>query len=559
MYEASNAVAKAEKSPQVVAGSNALAKPTFPAWGVSLIFSLLFTAFYNQSLFQGLERHLDNDQTSVLLLITVLLFLLNHLILSLLATRFTLKWWLLILLLCSSITVYFSSTYGVMIDKTMLQNAIETDLNEIKGLLDIKLLVALFFYFLLPFWFFTKIRVRWSSSKLKGLFTWGAILLLNLILISTLLFSNYQTFSSIFRNFREVKHLAVPFNDIDAVFSYVKNHINNKPHSLQQIALDAKQDRHSLKPTLMVLVVGETARADHFSINGYPKPTTPNLQSLYLNGRGGKLFNFSNVYSCGTATAVSVPCMFSMKEMASFDLSEEKYTENVLDVMTRAGVEVLWLDNNSGCKGVCARVENFSINDCNDAKCTDLDLVKNLKTKVNQFDANKDHLVVLHQLGSHGPEYFKRSTGNQKLFTPECETNQFQECEPSSIVNSYDNSIFATDEMLNETVSLLDSLGATFNTALIYVSDHGESLGEEAIYLHGLPYAIAPEAQKHIPMVFWLSHQYIEEHVNSDDCINQLQKAHLSHDDLFPTLLKAYDVDTEALTEQTSTIGKCFI
>lgn len=539
--------------------SNGLTKLSIPAWAVTLIFSIVFTAFYNRPLLQGVIHHLDGQQTEVVVLIFSLLFLLNHLIISLLTTRYTLKWWLLVLLLCASISIYFMSTYGVIIDKTMLQNAVETDFNEVKGLFNYQLLVALFLYFILPFWLYTKINIRWPQSKSRGVLLWSSILILNLVLISTLLMSNYQTFSSVFRNFREVKHLAVPFNGIDAVFGLVKNNLNNGPHTFQKIALDARQVKLSNKPTLIVLVVGETARADHFSINGYSKPTTPNLEQLLLGKAGGRLFNFTNVTSCGTATATSVPCMFSSMNRHSYDGIKQKYTENVLDVIQRTGVDTLWIDNNSGCKGVCSRVKSESITDCNNDACSDLKLVTKLKTKVSQFTQLSDHLVVLHQLGSHGPEYYKRSSAEQKKFTPECQTNQFQMCELSTIINAYDNSIYVTDEMLSQIVTFLISLQDTYNTALIYVSDHGESLGEDGVFLHGLPYAIAPEEQKHIPMVFWFSDDYMVHHIKKETCIEALNTTGLSHDDLFLTLLNSLDIKTQLFKTNNNPLAECFV
>jgi len=312
-----------------------------PAWSVTFVSALVLTIFYNGPFFSGLSAHLHGQQPHVFLLLATLLFLLNHLIISLFATRYTFKLWLTILLFFAAISVYFMSTYGVMIDKTMLQNALQTDLYEVKGLFDIQLIFQLVLYFILPAWLLIKLKLKWPTSRKKGVLIWLAIFVLNLIFIGFLLAANYQTFSSIFRNYRELKHLAVPFNNLDSVFSLVQKKINDKPLEFQHIATDAQHINSTTKPSLLVVVVGETARADHFSINGYKQPTSPNLQRLLSENKAGRLFNFSNVSSCGTATAVSVPCMFSMMDRSNYDDREAKYSENVLDVAQRVGINTL--------------------------------------------------------------------------------------------------------------------------------------------------------------------------------------------------------------------------
>lgn len=534
-----------------------LLRSGIPPWSVTLLSALVLTVVYNGPFFTGLSAHLDGQQRHVFLLLATLLFLLNHLIISVLATRYTFKSWLIVLLFFSSISVYFMSRYGVMIDKTMLQNTLQTDWYEITGLFDIQLIFQLILYFIMPAWLLIKLKLKWPITRKKGTLLWLTIFISNLIFIGFLLAANYQTFSSVFRNYRELKHLAVPFNNLDAVFSLVQKKINDKPLVFQSIATDALQSNSSAKPKLLVVVVGETARADHFSINGYKRSTTPNLQRLLSENKAGRLFNFSNVTSCGTATAVSVPCMFSMMSRNSYNDREANYSENVLDVAQRVGINTLWIDNNSGCKGVCERIYSESIRDCPQGNCSDVMLVDKLRQKVKTFDHAKDNLVVLHQLGSHGPEYYKRSQESQKKFSPECTTNQFQTCTPKSIINAYDNSIVATDVMLAETIDFLASLQNSYNTALLYISDHGESLGEDGVYLHGLPYVIAPAAQTHVPMMLWLSTAFIKSHQINAQCLVKKSQRKLSHDDLFPTLFHLLNISSQVLTNRRSELDQC--
>jgi lipid A ethanolaminephosphotransferase len=254
-------------------------------------------------------------------------------------------------------------------------------------------------------------------------------------------------------------------------------------------------------PKLVVLVVGETARADHFSLNGYSRETNPKLRDQ------SRLISYSNITSCGTSTAVSVPCMFSFDSREDFQIDAASDTENVLDILAKAGVNVLWRDNNSSSKGVADRLnfENFRSRRNNpvcDEECRDIGMLSGLKGFVDSRPG--DTLIVLHQMGSHGPAYFKRYPRSFERFEPVCATAELSQCTNEEIVNAYDNSILYTDYFLNETIGFLKENEPGHQTALLYVSDHGESLGENGIYLHGLPYVMAPDAQTGVPVLAWV-------------------------------------------------------
>jgi lipid A ethanolaminephosphotransferase len=153
-----------------------------------------------------------------------------------------------------------------------------------------------------------------------------------------------------------------------------------------------------------------------------------------------------------------------------------------------------------------------------------------------------DILIVLHQMGSHGPAYFKRYPAEFRAFTPTCETNQLDSCTQEEISNTYDNTILYTDYFLSRVIDLLRANDGGFETALLYVSDHGESLGESGVYLHGLPYLIAPDAQIRVPLVAWFGRNY-------DDvdraALRQLRDRPLSHDNIFHTMLGLFEAGSE--------------
>lgn len=173
-----------------------------------------------------------------------------------------------------------------------------------------------------------------------------------------------------------------------------------------------------------------------------------------------------------------------------------------------AGVSVIWLDNDTGAYNVADRVLYTFLPKTEDSRfCTDGECVDGiLLDKVDDYLANakQDSVLVLHQLGSHGPAYYQRYPEAFRRFTRDCRSAEFGSCTPQEIVNAYDNSILYTDHIVSEVIDELKAHQASVSGALMYFSDHGESLGENVIYLHGAPYVIAPSQQIHAPCLVWL-------------------------------------------------------
>ena len=308
----------------------------------------------------------------------------------------------------------------------------------------------------------------------------------------------------------------------------------------------------------MVLVVGETARAESFSLNGYAKNTNPELSKL-------DIINFSQVSSCGTATAVSVPCMFSGMPRKDYDEQLASHREGLLDIAQRAGYKVTWMDNNSGCKGACNRVEQYQIPQqlkdkwcAKNGDCYDEILVDSLKTYLATIpETDKTpRLIVLHQMGSHGPAYYQRSKAPFQPFKPSCDSNAIQGCSRTELLNSYDNSIVYTDHVLSSLIQVLKGNSA-YQTGFWYLSDHGESTGEHGLYLHGSPYAIAPTQQTHVPMLMWFSPEWTAQNATQITCLAQQKSKQLSQDNLFPSLLSLLDVKTQTIDEQNNMLQYC--
>lgn len=521
----------------------------------NLLAALVLTLLFNQAFFQAVFA--DTNQQMVLRgTLILLLLLVNFLLMWLMSCLQIPKLGFLSLALIAALSHYFMANFGILIDKEMIQNAVETDTAEAAGLLSTALFLQLASQMLLPILFASIVKITpmpLGKSILHALIA----ALIWCLFAGSLITSTRAELIPFFRNFRDIKHLALPMAPISASISVGKQWFKAQfPTKLQPIATDAVLPvaAPGAKPRLLVVVLGETARADHFQLNGYAKATNPKLSQL-------PVVSFSQVNSCGTATAHSVPCMFSQLDQQHYDAEVAKNSENVLDVLQRVGVSVTWLDNNSGCKGVCNRVPSEMLfNDttnplCQQGQCHDAILLEAFAKEIAK-PSTRDRIIVLHQLGSHGPEYFRRSQQQHKHFVPECTDKQIQFCQPNQLVNAYDNSLVATDDLLAQVIAMVQPQ-QEYQSAMLYVSDHGESLGENGTFLHGLPYWLAPEAQKHVPMIWWMSDEFAKYQQLSRECLEKSRHTELSHDYLFHSLIGAFGLQSQAYQANLDFLQSC--
>lgn len=524
-------------------------RPTISRWLLGMLVATTLTVFYNKVF---IHNTVQLGGWALAFPLIALLWSINLLICQLLSFWFLQKFWFILLIITSASSQYFMQTYGIVIDKYMIENVLETDIKEVGGLLNTDMIIYFFQYTLIPTILILLIKHSPAPPKIS-LKHYVLSLLGSFMLIAALLLTQFQSYAGFFREHRQLKYEAAPLNILAAATSLIKNNVRlGAAPAFTSYATDATMIQHTGNPTLVVLVLGETLRADHLGLNGYQRNTTPKLAQR-------NIINFGAIDACGTATAISVPCMFSYLNRDDYDTTLAKYSDNVLDILQRVGTNVMWRDNNSGCKGVCDRVEIdkdfLEKQSCTAGDCPDLTLLNRLKDKILSNRNNQPILVVLHQQGNHGPEYYKRSTSHHKLFLPECKSNLLNQCENQHIINAYDNAVVATDELLDETIQLLEGLSHQFNTAMIYVSDHGESLGENGIYLHGLPYWMAPDAQTKVPLLMWLSDRFSESLKIDTECLKNTQK--LSHDNLFDSLLTLFNVSTQSKRQDLDFIGVC--
>ena len=493
-----------------------------------LLLALGLTLFYNITFFSKLFHFaLEEDNYFIALSAPFILTLIFTSVLNfvfLLTSKTLFKIIFIALIFIGALSSYFIDTFGTIIDPNMYTNMIQTDRAEILDLFTTKLLSYIACASLLSFWIFFKAPLFFASYP-KEIAQKAVVALLALAMIAGMYMSFSKSYSAFFRNHHELKMYLNPYYPIAsfAKFAYAK--IKPKP-TFMAIALDATR-QSSEKKKLVVFILGETARARNFSLGGYDVPTNPLLSqrddSVYL----------PSFASCGTATAISVPCMFSKFGRAGWS-DEKAYNENVVDVLARTGVRIIWRDNNSGGDKEIAK----RMSDVVQYGGKDFDSVLLQDFQHNIDKQYEDTLIVLHQEGSHGPTYFKRYPDSFKKFTPTCDTQELDKCSQEQIVNTYNNTILYTDYIVNETINLLKANEDKYDTTLIYFSDHGESLGENGVYLHGLPYMIAPEDQKHVPALFYFSDK------TKRDALHVKANGRFSQDNLFHTLLGLFDVKT---------------
>ena len=507
---------------------------------MTLFVSLFLMLFANHALFSHILQIYPFSKTEWPFLVSIALFFtaLTALFLLWITYGRATRWVLALILVLASQAAYYMDTYGVIVDTVMLDNILHTNPQEFAGLLTFKLLMYTVLLGLLPAWIVLRYSPRSTMNKavLLGKLKLSGVLLMLVVAAVAPFTAHYASF---IREHKVARMYANPTFFSYSIIKYLALAAQaSEVKTLTQVAQDAVEVDADKHHELIIMVVGETARADRFSLNGYQRLTNPRLQQE-------DVVSLSNVSSCGTSTGVSVPCMFSVLGRKDFDKEKAKHMENALDVLSDNGVEILWRDNNSDSKDVATRMryEDFktpTFNTVCDSECRDVGMLKGL----DQFIASqqdKDILIVLHQMGNHGPEYYRRYPKAFEQFTPTCKSGELSTCTQQEIDNAYDNAILYTDYFLSEVIRLLKQYENSYETAMLYVSDHGESLGEHGIYLHAAPYMIAPKEQTHVPAIVWMGKRFDY----SLDQLRPFKDYPFSHDDVFCSLLVSYELDSE--------------
>lgn len=465
--------------------------------------------------------------------------------------------WLMVplLLLLGSAVSYAVMMQHIYFDANMLQNIMQTNIGEAGAWLTPQFWMWLGITGLLPAqWYCWGVNIHYTKPWYREFGKRIVVIIASLITVFTVILLAYGSYISFFRNNKTVNHLIVPTNFVGAAVKTAYN-TYDAHQPLQRIGMDASHQRHGNK-RLLILVIGETTRAQNWGLSGYQRQTTPELAAM-----GNQVVNFPQVSSCGTATAVSLPCLFSNMPREHYQANLAKHQEGLLDVLQRSGVAVSWRDNDGGCKGVCDRIRHLDVRDwapnlkCNSDGCLDESLLINLHDMITNMP--DDAVLVLHTMGSHGPAYYQRYPEIFRRFTPTCDTNQIQQCTREQLRNTYDNTVLYTDHILAEIIKLLQNESG-LASAMWYFSDHGESLGENGIYLHATPYAIAPEEQTRVPMLFWANHDFSSISNLDMDCLRRhAHQQEFSHDNIFHSVLGLMDVRTSEYQTQLDLFASC--
>jgi lipid A ethanolaminephosphotransferase len=505
----------------------AISKKRF-IWILSLYLTLLSLPF--------MVKNLD-VKTGILAVF--LGFFLNIITLSLFRfSKLALKIWAGFVLLSSSIALFFVMTDGVVFSRYLIKSVFVASGDEIASNFHPKIFLYLFLFGILPCFFVFKVRFinvkQAVFSKLSPIF---------ILAIFALSYSFFQKEFVLV----VIKHRAniMGYDNTETVIEaglsslvhkFLKRSFEIKP--LTEIA-DFKLEK--TEKINVILIIGESARADRFSLLGYEKNTNPRLEkvkNLYVN----------SALACAGITLKSVPCMLSPVPSDDFSLPPKKGF--VIDVFNKLGFHsVLYSTNDIRSTDVVIDNIHKSFKEYYDLRYQFDEVVL---PKLKQFlGREQSHLIVLHSAGSHF-QYYDRYPQNFDVFTPSCKESVYG-CSREAIDNVYDNTIVYTDFVISEIIAKFKNE----NTILFYVADHGESLGEFGIYKHGIPISFAPDAQKYVPFFVWVSDSYIKQNPEKAKALlERTREEKISHDYLFSSLLDCANISSEMVDKSLSLCGK---
>lgn len=455
----------------------------------AFIVSILNFIFFHYPFFKFVVNNIDYTSFGgifIIISLIVLMIVLNSLVFFLIffLSSYVGKFLVSLFFIINSISVYFVNTYGVIIDESMIGNVLNTKYEESSSFFSLKLFVYILFLGVFPSIYFIKAKIENITLK-----KFSIISSLTLLFCLVLVFVNASNWLWIDKNSKTLGGLAMPWSyTVNTSLFYIHKHKKNE----KEILLPNATIKDN-KKSVVVLVIGESARSQNFSLYGYNKNTNPLLSKI------NNLFHF-NAKSDATYTTAGVKSIL-----------EHKNTNDLYEILPnylyRNKVEVIWRTTNWGEPPV--HIEKYQKRDvlkpqCKGKGCNyDEVLLVGLKEQILASSKNKI-LIVLHTSTSHGPTYSKKYPPEFEKFKPVCNSVELGNCTQTELINAYDNTIVYTDYILSKVIDELKQL-KQFKSTMVFVSDHGESLGEKNLYMHGMPLSIAPKEQYEIPFIVWLS------------------------------------------------------
>jgi len=487
---------------------------------------------YHLPLFSFAVGNLDlSSFTGELTLTTLLIALLSETfvlltLLALISDRL-LKPFCMLMAMGNAVAVYFVVTYHVVLDETMMGNVLNTDFAESSEYLHATLVVYVLALGVLPSWLLSRVRIRPTPrSRLAAL---GVACLLITALWCLMASRSWLWFDA---NSKKLGGMIMPWSYIINTERYLWPRLMAPD---VEAPLPAATFSSSEK-TVVILVIGEAARAKNFQLYGYDRPTNPLLSKA-------RVVALKNATACATYTTAAVRCILSNGDTGS---PFSKAYEPLPSYLQRSGVDVIWRTRNWGEPAI--RVQTYQkasdlLADCAGTRCAyDELLLSGLEERI-KASSKQRVFAVLHQSGSHGPAYYTKYPREFEYFKPVCSSVELGKCTHDELVNAYDNTILYEDYFLSRVIGVLNRLRDTA-ALLIYVSDHGESLGENGMYLHGIPYAMAPDVQKDVPLIVWMSDEFVRWKAVRIDRLES-QRAH-SQRDIFHTVMGAFSMRSDA-------------
>lgn len=456
---------------------------------IALIISFINLALYHLPFYRFVCDNFDiTSLNGILLLVslTIAVLFLNAFVFYILlfSLRTVGKWILVLFFNINAIAVYFVNTYSVIIDKTMIGNVFNTNLEESSSYFSFTLILYVILLGIIPsilIFKFKAIKVPFKSFLIQ--------VLLTLVFLLLLAFSNSKNWLWIDKNSKTLGGLVMPWSYVvnTHIFYYHKSQKNKEQTLLPNATIK------DTKKSIVVLVIGESARSANFSLYGYKKDTNPLLSKI-------ENVHHYNAEANATYTTAGVKSILEYKD------SSELF-EILPNYLFRNDVEVFWRTTNWGEPTV--KIKSYQDKEalrklCQGETCEyDEVLLNGLKEQILTSTKNKI-LVVLHTSTSHGPTYYKKYPPQFNKFSPVCKSVELANCSQEELINAYDNTILYTDYILATLIGELKEL-KDYNSSMIYISDHGESLGENNLYMHGIPVSIAPKEQLEIPFIVWMS------------------------------------------------------
>lgn len=452
----------------------------------------------------------------------------------------------ILFLISNSMAGYFISSYHLVLNKTMLANIFDTNVFEATEWLGVTFWVYMFLFAVLPSFVVYRLKIQFESCKRHYAQAMGLLVGVCLLLCCLLPYkADVKVYLKAHFNLR---YQFVPTGYISGVCGVVANLFKKSKGLNTTSGMVQEKYWHGDKKNLIVFVLGESARDANFSLSGYERDTAAPLKP-YLKD----MTVFHKTESCGVVTRVSLPCMFSAFSRENYQERAIAYTTNVLDIIKQNGFEMLWLDNELGCNKVCRNIPTEFT--CKSRDCADILLNGILQEKIPSF--TQDTFVVLHQRGSHGPRYDLRVPDGQHKWKPYCDRADHQTCTYTQMKNAYDNTIYYTSFVIADLISELSKITDEYNPILIYISDHGESLGEKGVYGHGGDFKDAPDEQKQVPFFVWMPKSTREAFGFNKKCLNEKTKHQQSQDVIFHSLMGLAGIRTDVYDDKLDIFAGC--